>query len=246
MVDNQTLQEILGLNVPNTSVPGERLFRGDLPDCKNNACPHWFNDGLAWSLIADGYLRSGNILVAAVMTGDEDPNEMLYPVCFAYRHGLELRFKEIILLGNHVKSKTPKTESGHDLLALWRLARPILTNYVGGITNDLLDTIEAQVSELHSVDKSGDEFRYPRTLDRKGAASRVTLPQAKHINLRHLRDVVGSIDTVLIGSISALWDRSELALPVVTDAPDLAEPDTTSRQETHVRSRNPAQEDPEL
>ncbi|HSD37239.1 MAG TPA: hypothetical protein VLC92_07000 [Rhodocyclaceae bacterium] len=206
MEDADEQRAILGLNIPSEPIAGERMFRGDLPDWKNNACPHWYADGLSWSLIAEGYLRSANVLVAAVMRGEESPDEMLYPICFAYRHGLELRLKEIILLGNRLDSGLLETESTHSLSNLWRKARAVLAKHVD-VQEGVLDAMEPQIDELDGVDRTGEEFRYPKTLARKGSPARVTLATSRHINLRHVRDVMASIEAVLYGSISVLWDR---------------------------------------
>jgi hypothetical protein len=208
MEDGDELLEISGCDTPGVPVSGKRMFQGDLADSENNACPHWYADGRNWSLIAEGYIKSASILVASVMRREVSPDEMLYPVCFAYRHGLELRLKEIILLGNKLRSGTPETECGHDLDCLWKKARSILAEHVE-VAEEILNTMGAQVSELCAIDCCGDEFRYPKTLTKKNSAARIALSNSKHINLRQVRDVMGSIDSVLSGAIGYLWGCCE-------------------------------------
>jgi hypothetical protein len=177
-------------------VLGEKLFRGDLPDSQNNACPHWYAEAGNWDLIAAGYLHAAHALVEELLAKRVLADEMLYPVCFLYRHCIELRLKHVASLGHRLKDGEYKAPSGHNLSELWKSAHPVLRDQVHGTTPAELETIASQIAELQNIDSKSDEFRYPVTMSEK-----VALTGLQHVNLRHMRDVMCAMDTVLAGSV---------------------------------------------
>src|SRR5579859_6702346 len=108
----------------------DQLFRGDLPDGRNNAMLHVRADGNALAYI-EGYRRGAELLVQyAVEHGDQD--FLVYPIIFLYRHHIELILKRIIELAPSVleRSLTPVEEkhlkNSHKLDVLWQDAEPIM------------------------------------------------------------------------------------------------------------------------
>lgn len=183
---------------------GERLFRGDLTDWDNNACPHWYADGSNWNLIAEGYRNAADKLVGMVLQRQALADEMLYPVCFLYRHFVELALKEIIGLGNLLQHGRWPTEEGHDLCVLWEKAEPVLRDFVSGMRVEELEAVGKQIAELQEIDPKADGFRYPKTRETKNQPAQVTLVGLRHVNLRHMRDVMSGIASLLDGSIDWL------------------------------------------
>lgn len=181
---------------------GEKLFRGDLPDGeRNNACPHWYEDGSNWSLIAEGYLNAANALIGRLRVREVRADEMLYPVCFLYRQYIELRLKHVILLGHRLRKAKQGVPTHHNLETLWSDAKPVLLKQVRGSKRAELEAIGAQILELQGIDPGSDEFRYPISKDKS-----VSLDGLQHVNLRHMREVMAAMDTVFSGAVDYLFE----------------------------------------
>lgn len=71
---------------------GDKLFRGDLRDWKNNAC---LRNGNEYAY-REGYRRGAQILVRAVEETQSDQDFLVYPIVFLYRHHIELALKRVI------------------------------------------------------------------------------------------------------------------------------------------------------
>ena len=183
---------------------GERLFRGDLEDWRNNACPHWYSNGNNWSLIATGYRHAADKLVDMVIERQALADEMLYPVCFLYRHFVELALKEIIGLGNLRQLGDWRTEEGHNLSDLWKKTEPVLRGLFSRMQEEELEAVGKQIAELQEIDPKADGFRFPKTKKTKNQPAQVTLAGLRHVNLRHMRDVMAGIASLLEGSIERL------------------------------------------
>lgn len=163
------------------------------PDWYLNACLHVTPEN--WDVYALGYKLAGDTLVQYVIDNDRDQDFLVYPIAFLYRQYLELRLKELILVGSRLLDQNVSIPREHNLVSLWRKARPNIEEvWPDSQTKDHLDTIEDRIKELCSIDSGSYAFRYPE--DVKGTS---TLPGIRHINLKQLRDVVQGISNVLDG-----------------------------------------------
>lgn len=189
----------------------EKLFRGDLHDSQNNACPHWYASSNNWSLIAEGYKNSADKLIELVVSRKAIPDEMFYPVLFLYRHYIELRLKEIIQLGNRIATGDWDVSHGHDLNSLWDRAESVLRDKVSGMMDESIEALGNIIKQLQKADTSSAEvFRYPNT-----AKGKVSLDDMSKINLRHVGDVINGAAWILDGSVDFLneeikYDRNGL------------------------------------
>lgn len=77
---------------PPPPLKGDKLFRGDLRDWKNNAC---LRNGDEYAY-REGYRRGAQILVRAVEETQSDQDFLVYPIVFLYRHHIELALKRVI------------------------------------------------------------------------------------------------------------------------------------------------------
>jgi len=127
----------------------------------------------------------------------------VYPIAFLYRQYLELRLKELILIGSALLDKDTKVPTTHNLVSLWRLARPnIEAVWPGSETNEYLNLVEERLKELCDLDSGSHAFRYPE--DTKGEA---TLTGIMYINLKQLVDVIQGISNVLEGSSTGMGEH---------------------------------------
>jgi hypothetical protein len=160
--------------------------------------PDWYlNSWLAvtWDTYAQGYKRAADILVQYVIDNNWDQDFLVYPIVFLYRQYLELRLKELIFASSMLLDHDARIPKGHNLVSLWRKARPNIEKVYPGDSEGDLDAVEDRLKELCNIDSHSHAFRYPE--DIKGAPA---LPGMEYINLKQLRDVIQGMSNVLDGS----------------------------------------------
>jgi len=103
--------------------------------------------------LAESYFLAGDMLIAGVAKGDADARELLNPVMFVYRHGIELYLKCIVR----------PARKNHSLSAL-------LEAFCHHVRKGYGETVPAVVtkpiSEFAKYDQRSDVFRY--ATDREG------------------------------------------------------------------------------
>ena len=145
-----------------------------------------------WDLYARGYLEAAGHLSARAIEAGREFDTSIYPIVFLYRHYLELRLKELIVQGSALTEVPSNLKLNHHIDELWRSVRKILEKIWPNEPGTELEAVELCIGELCAVDKKSDEFRYP--FRRDGGQ---TLPELKHLNLRHFREVMDGIAAFL-------------------------------------------------
>lgn len=169
---------------------------GSGADWQNNACVdfEFAHPDDRWSLYADGFKLCAELAVEHVMATGSDQDILVYPTFFNYRHYVELRLKEIIRQGSALLNRKQEPRRTHKLNELWIDCREVLEAvWPEGSTQDL-DIVAALVQEFVDLDPTATSFRY---------ADRDVSPSArkvKHINLRHLGEVMGRMSSLLDAS----------------------------------------------
>jgi hypothetical protein len=175
--------------------PGEKLFRGDLPDWLMNACLNF--DPEPWTGISRGYRIAGGLLVSHVAKDRGDADFLAYPVVFVYRHHLELALKYVIRLANRVLGHAVEHSDEHDLRKLWKEARSLLEQLYPGEEPQAIDGSENLIHQLAEVDERSFAFRYP--VDRQGGGY---IPKDLLLfNLRHFRNQMERVANFLEATI---------------------------------------------
>jgi len=160
---------------------GQVLFSA-ANDWYHNACINlrYFN----WDWYATGYKYAGDVLVQHVIDTRNHRDTLVFPIVFNYRQYLEVRCKEIIMLGKLLSDEMPEFPHKHTLRVLWDTCRPIIAAHEPSASETDLEAIDEAIAEFDVVDPESYSFRYP--VDRKGNLS---IPADLHvINLRQLRD----------------------------------------------------------
>jgi hypothetical protein len=162
-----------------------------------------------WSRHADAFKEMADLALdrhEADVHGHND--KLLYPVLYNYRHCLELKLKDILLLG--VRCNDIALDDVHDLLGehplwpLWVNAKQFLAKHHAGDEN--LRVIEKVIQEFHQIDRDGQTLRYDRRKDLK-KRTYDRLPKYISVgNLRKTMDAVYSRLVFMYAGIEDWWD----------------------------------------
>lgn len=152
--------------------------------------------------LGSGYMLAGAELVKVCLANEQKCHELIYPILFNYRHGLELSIKWVLdRYGRY--SAIAKFERDHDLARLWKACRQVIEEVGGPGGEEALDVVERIVLDFHSVDPKSFAFRYSR--DKKGNPIRLPL---EAIDLANLREVMESVSNFFMGVDGQLDDNS--------------------------------------
>ncbi len=155
-------------------------------------------------------------------------DELFFPICYLYRHCIELKLKELIRLGLAMRfygpgdvtklKGRPKTETekgrhgvlqGHNLANLWNFTHKFLRAKFRDEDQTPERATEAVILELHQADPNGQVFRYERDNDGKRHEHETVSEFVDLDNLRRTMDNVCSFldccQSMLIDELSG-WD----------------------------------------
>ena len=99
-------------------------------------------------------------------------------------------------LARRLAGKEAATDNKHGLILLWGELRQHIEQLDPREGVKKLPAIEDFIRQLETVDPGSFVFRYPTT--KKGE---VSLPELRHINVRHLSEIMGSVFMCWAGSI---------------------------------------------
>lgn len=127
----------------------------------------------------------------------ERPNandRFIFPMCFMFRHYLELQCKYLIEAVWHLNSDEPfKAKFGHSLKELWDDTRKVVAPEFPDFTNVPFDSVQSIIYQIHDADPTGQEFRYARTT--RGTPSLQKIPAS--FNMQKLYDSMQRAETFL-------------------------------------------------
>ncbi|CAG9166835.1 hypothetical protein LMG32289_01203 [Cupriavidus pampae] len=203
-MDSDNDSEIAGL-ITRTKFPsayaGQELFiQGD--DWQNNAMLGWTHFPL--DLYAAGYKDAADALIAALAEGKAPLDSVVYPLVFLYRHGLELELKLILPVARRLAGEEPASDQRHGLMPMWSELRRHLELLDPRQDEKELPAIEGFIHKLDSIDPGSFSFRYPKS--KKGE---VSLPDLRHVNVRHLSEIMDSVFMMLSGIYSWLGEMDQ-------------------------------------
>ena len=152
-----------------------------------------------------GYRRAGRILTEWVAANRHDVDFLVYPICHAYRHFVELTLKRLISVGSSLAERelsmkeSSLLNGSHNLHELWNAFKTIASEVESetGIDpppQEHLVGIADYIDQLHSVDAGSFTFRYPLT--KKGD---VSVGDLKRINLARFSEHMESLCNYLEG-----------------------------------------------
>jgi hypothetical protein len=125
-----------------------------------NACVGENGGPASFGKIGTGYFIAGRKLIESVIDEDRHLDQLIYPVVFCYRHGVELYLKHLIKELDRI-SKTKPIELNHRLSENFKNVKDGFENLLDPEEHkSLFEQIGAVVKYLGDVDPEGMAFRY--------------------------------------------------------------------------------------
>jgi len=150
-------------------------------------------------------MNAGATLVDKCTQGDRgDRYELVYPMLYCYRHGLELAMKWII--GQYGRFAHIRFDDymHHDLWQLWKACKAVILEVGSDGENEGLLAVEQVVKDFHDLDKNSFAFRY--STDLKGMV--ISLPN-ETFDLANIKDVMEGVNNLFTGADGQLDDNSK-------------------------------------
>lgn len=128
-------------------------------------------------LYSEGYKEAGKRIWEFCIDNTFYSKTLIYPLVFNYRHFLELRLKELIILGYKYLATEKDFSDEHSLIKLWNSYRHEILPKIEVIEKDILDNVERILNQFNSEDPQSVSFRYPVTRgpNRKESLNRDTI-----------------------------------------------------------------------
>ena len=158
------------MNIDEVPMPqkGQKLFvyKGNYYDSYIG----WGDLHVDFAAYMEGYIRTADDLVdRAIDSHDRGiANTYIYPICFLYRHYLELTMKYFYLNYSEtdIKEKSDTIKKvNHNLNEIWKRIKPIFLKYITGEERDHINIVESYINQFQVFDESSYNFRYPITKD---------------------------------------------------------------------------------
>lgn len=163
-----------------------------------NACLDWYHDPTELYIV--GYKEAGDSLVNTVADRSGTADSLIFPIVFLYRHYIELRLKSLLHDGLRLLDREYKQKSEHQLSKLWPKVRDILVELWPDENKGDLAALDSLINQFEQVDPRSTTFRYPKDFDGNNSLQ-MKYPR---VNLRNLKEVVGSMAIILEGSVGAI------------------------------------------
>jgi hypothetical protein len=156
-------------------------------------------------------LAADMILDAHLAANGSHNDRLLFPVLYLYRHCVELKLKDLLLLGirtrffdevaaDKILDEDEGITSEHRLYALWHKVKDFLAH---SYQNDpQLKVAESMINDLHQVDKDGQTLRY----DREKGTLRLRRPKYKHLDDAQPHPVYNIPETIDVGNLRQSMD----------------------------------------
>ncbi len=185
----------------------------------------WYHNAVAggkysapYAYILGYYSAAESLVQVAIETGKLDT--LFFPICFNYRHFLELSLKHLIIgfekfadvsvelgYGEKINSVAEKVKNEHSLEKLlnWLIER------VEKISGEKFDNkLRELIVEFHNIDPNGQIFRYPVLKD--GSFS---LPDQSSYDVENIRLQMEEINNFFTGIDAWLDENTQMALEIL-------------------------------
>jgi hypothetical protein len=169
----------------------ENPFQG-LEDWQHNACISNFSQ---FGELGGYYVRAADGLVKKTIEDSSLLDVYILPLCFLYRHGIELLLKDSLWMSQYLARGTKAFPQTHNLGHLWRELDVNCRAIFGAdfpLTSDETERLEHTLAQIENHDPASYAFRYP--YDTKGNR---THPFLAHVNVRSMYETVHQVADLL-------------------------------------------------
>ena len=170
---------------------GDKAFIGEIAP---HSPVHAYLDWLKYYTsdhISRSFKEAADMIVKTLESGkfSGHPDIFFFPICYLYRHIIELELKDIIEIGVRLNilsddEKYKELQGSHSLHPLWNRAEAVLKEFYSGDPPEDLRAAGSLVQQFHELDKTGQSFRYCKT--RTGKSTLDNAPDI--VDLVNLRD----------------------------------------------------------
>ena len=130
---------------------------------------------LAFYTYADGYRIAADAIFEKFQNSKGDfavLDSIVYPLCFNYRHMMELLIKYLHLKYVHYGTKDDLIKSGilsnHDLINLWDKTKAIIEQLQSRVSSNVdIEAVTHYVNEMNKFDSGSFNMRYPVSVIRE-------------------------------------------------------------------------------
>ena len=179
---------------------------------------------ISFGSYAMGYLDACNIILEK-MESDRSfiSDTCVFPIIYIFRQFLEIKLKQIILIGLKGKGAYVKKENlaktyGHDIVKSWNDAKKCIKSYWHSSQDEIIDIVEKNVYGLQNVfsDSKGMVFRYP--IDYNGNSS---FKKDFHLDLKQIKSSIEKIASFLDGCTEGMIAENEVIADMKLEFNDL-------------------------
>lgn len=150
----------------------------------------WLNNPTdKFFLYSDGYKKAGKKLLEMCKEEPYFINSLVYPLIFNYRHFIELRLKELLILGYELNDMNKDFKDTHSITSLWNSYRQDILKTIQDVSPEIQLNIEKLLNQFQAKDPKSMNFRYPVTkgINREDSLNRTT------IDLKNFEEVMNKI-----------------------------------------------------
>ncbi len=157
----------------------------------------------------NGYYEAASHLVnkAISIANKSDKDSLIYPICFNYRHYIELHLKSLIeeaeilyekmkqlgYLQNGTLSEkiSDSLDNTHSLYELLDSFKKILF-YISISNEEFPKDIEKYIQQMHDTDKNGQKYRY-----HKNKNGKLHFPDEKTYDIKNMLQIMEEVNSML-------------------------------------------------
>ncbi|WP_316743399.1 hypothetical protein [Pedobacter antarcticus] len=125
-------------------------------------------------LYSEGYKQAGQLIYEKIIADEFYSMFLVYPMIFNFRQYIELRLKELTIMGYKYLAEDCDFNDTHDLNALFKKLRNDILNKINETDSVLLDNVQRLMHEFNKIDP-GFSFRYPLTRSRPDGSRQPSL-----------------------------------------------------------------------
>src|SRR4051812_29476386 len=151
---------------------GMKLFVQGNNDGKYFHLQHAVMSSPISSSLPGAFKLAADMIIDAHLAAKDSHNDiLLFPVLYLYRHCIELKLKDLLLLGirtrffdeataDKILDKDKGIISKHGLCALWHKVKDFLAH--SSQNDPQLKVAKSMINDLHQIDRDGQTLRYDR------------------------------------------------------------------------------------